>query len=128
MNLLDNYTQTKIQKSLKDVEKNMNFIFQQNEKLRKENNRLRSEHYKDEELNCLQEELNATKAIIANNIGILITSEEQKAINSWRKEHENKCNNKRYYYSYVFTPTEIGTWGSIVCDKCKEEFMFKEDV
>ena len=63
---------------------------------------------------------------------------QQKAINAWKQRHEETAHgltddNKRMKaqgvsggrYTYLFTPTSIGTFGTIKC-VCGEEYSFAE--
>jgi len=98
------------------------------QKLRKENEQLKSEHYKDEELMQLKQKLEKRNADCRR--GFVITEEEQKRIDIWKKEHEESDNlyqkHSKHSYTYIFEPTEIVTFGTIRC-QCGAEFCFKQE-
>lgn len=103
------------------------------EYLQEELTKLSDEKWKDKELQKMQEELTETSKDASR--GFPITEEEQKAIDEWIEKHEKE---KHSYttpfkrggciggsYTYIFTPTSIGTFGTIKCS-CGEEFCFSE--
>lgn len=106
------------------------------ERLKEELEKLKSENWKDKELQDMKEKLDEMKK--AYYRGFPISEKEEKDIQNWIKEHE-----KKYHppietpfgkfrggaiggcYSYIFTPTSIGTVGTIKCN-CGKEFTFQE--
>lgn len=106
------------------------------EYLRKENKRLKEENYKDNELQKIKQQLERMKADYWR--GFPITEKEEKAIEEWKKKHEEEVHGLTTdkmrlkaqgvsggRYSYHFVPTTIGTSGVIRCS-CGAEFEFQE--
>lgn len=106
------------------------------EYLRKENKRLKEENYKDDELQKMKTQLEKMKADYWR--GFPITENEKKAIEEWKKKHEEEVHGLTTdkmrlraqgisggRYSYHFVPTTIGTSGVIRCS-CGAEFEFRE--
>lgn len=98
--------------------------------------RLENEHWKDEEIQKMKSELERMRKELY--AGFSITNAQQEAINAWKQMHEETAHgltddNKRMKaqgvsggrYTYLFTPTSIGTFGSIRC-VCGEEYTFAE--
>lgn len=105
-------------------------IYYQNQvidSLREQNKELKSEKYKDNELIAMEEECNRLREL--NKRGFPISEEEDKALNKWIKNHEKEhkgghgCVGGKY--TYIFTPTSIGTFGTIKCS-CGESFDFQK--
>lgn len=91
---------------------------------------LKDEHWKDDKLAEMKEERD--KAIKEKHLGFYMTEEERDAIRAWKEKHVKEKHNGHYYggsiggtYTYIFTPTSIGTAGDIRCS-CGEEFCFRE--
>lgn len=116
----------------KEVEKKDNEI----ERLREENRRLKEEYNKDEEIQKMQERLDEMQKDYWR--GFPITEAEEKAIEEWKKKHDEEvhgyttdkmrmkaegCCGGRY--SYKFVPTSLGVSGVIRCH-CGAEFEFQE--
>ena len=97
------------------------------EKLEKENKALKNEHYKDEELQKLQKELDSLRRDLSR--GFPISEKEQKEIREWQKKHDEEEHGGVSAiggkYAYEFTPTSIGTFGSVKC-VCGAKFDFQE--
>ena len=95
--------------------------------LKKQNKELKSEKYKDNELTAMKEECNRLRE--SNRRGFPISEEEDKVLNEWIKNHEKEhkgghgCVEGKY--TYIFTPTSIGTFGTIKCS-CGESFDFQK--
>lgn len=107
-------------------EDNENYI----KRLEEENKKLKEETWKDEELSEMKAQLEKMRADYYR--GFSITESEQKKIKDWKMKHEeerhNPMKNKSAIggrYTYYFTPTSIGTIGTIKC-ACGEEFTFSE--
>lgn len=102
----------------------------ENVRLREENEKLKNEHYKNEEIQRLVEENERLHERLRESFEI---DEEGRAnLYKWQKDHlEKKHHGKRYAgaiggrFTYSFTPTSVGTIGSIECS-CGESFCFKE--
>lgn len=61
----------------------------------------------------------------------VISEKEDQKISEWKQNHRLKhaCSYGSCIggeYSYAFSPTSIGTIGSVVCDRCGEEFVFRD--
>lgn len=103
--------------------------------LEEENNRLKDEHYKDETIQIMKSELDKMRRDYWR--GFPITEDEEKTIENWKKEHDEKVHGYTKEmrikaegisggrYSYRFIPTAIGTSGVIRCS-CGAEFEFQE--
>ncbi len=101
------------------------------EYLQKEIKKLESEHWKDNELQLMKKqyiEMNENY-----HRGFPISKEEKEKINAWIDKHEKEKHNGSFYrgaiggsYTYHFTPTSIGVFGSIQCS-CGEKFTFQEE-
>ena len=79
------------------------------------------EVYKTEELSRLKKELAIIQKQLQN--GFPITEEENKRIKEWVQNHEHNKTIKSY--SFIFTPTPIGTDAIVRCN-CGKEFRFRE--
>lgn len=106
-------------------------------RLEEENKALKDEQYKNKELQSMKEQLESMQRAIYR--GFPISEEEQEKIRKWQKEHDRKVHNvtdiEGYLnkagtiggdYTYEFTPTTIGTFGSIKCT-CGARFDFQEE-
>ena len=105
------------------------------EYLKKQNQKLRDEKYKDNELLRMEAELKAMKEDYYR--GFPISEEEQKGIREWMDKHDEEVHHARTLgdklklggccggrYTYKFTPTSIGTIGTVKCS-CGAEFTFQ---
>ena len=106
------------------------------EYLENQNQKLRDEKYKDNELLRMEAELKATKEDYYR--GFPISEEEQKSIREWMDKHDEEVHHARTLgdklklggccggrYTYKFTPTSIGTIGTVKCS-CGAEFTFQD--
>ena len=103
------------------------------QKLKNELDRLKDEKWKDEELIRMKQELQTAKREYRN--GFPISDDQVEAINEWIENHEKeKHSSKRLFprggaiggsYSYIFTPTSIGVFGTVKCT-CGESFEFQD--
>lgn len=106
------------------------------EYLEKQNQKLRDEKYKDNELLRMKAELKAMKEDYYR--GFPISEEEQKSIREWMDKHDEEVHHARTLgdklklggccggrYTYKFTPTSIGTIGTVKCG-CGAELIFQE--
>lgn len=102
------------------------------QKLKAENAQLKDKNYKDNELDSMKKQVESAKIdmeIMKKDMyrGFPITAKEKEAIHNWSKNHDKKEHkNPRGYhgaigggFSYVFTPTSIGTIGVCVCKTCE---------
>lgn len=108
--------------------------YQETEKqLREELNKIKNEKWKDKELLKMKEEIETMKKEYYN--GFPLSDEQLKKINEWKDKHEEeKHSSKLPYprggaiggsYQYIFTPTSIGTFGTIKCS-CGDTFDFQD--
>lgn len=106
------------------------------EYLEKQNQKLRDEKYKDNELLRMEAELKAMKEDYYR--GFPISEEEQKSIREWMDKHDEEVHHARTLgdklklggccggrYTYKFTPTSIGTIGTVKCS-CGAKLKFRE--
>ena len=106
------------------------------EYLEKQNQELRDEKYKDNELSRMESELKTMKEDYYR--GFPISEEEQKSIREWMDKHDEEVHRARTLddklklggccggrYTYEFTPTSIGTIGTVKCG-CGAEFTFQD--
>lgn len=114
-----------------NVKKEIHRVFEQNIKLVEENQALHDEHYKDKKLQEMQEKLNTMQDDLIR--GFSISSDELDAVKEWFDKHKGQDSTtegkfvkypKHYIHHYIFTPTEIGTVGEVVCH-CGEKFEFQ---
>ena len=104
--------------------------------LEEELEKLKDENWKDEELQDMKEKYD----MICKDYyrGFPISNEEQEDIDAWIKQHEKECHPPKQTpfgkirggaiggcYSYIFTPTSVGTIGTIKCN-CGKKFTFQE--
>ena len=96
---------------------------------------LEEEHYKDKLVAKYKERAERVHADAMR--GFTISEKQREAIDNWIDKHEEEKHPhpKGAYprggaiggsYTYHFTPTSIGTFGSIRCT-CGEEFTFQEE-
>lgn len=103
--------------------------------LRNENKKLKEEHYKDTKMSEMGQRLEKMQKEYYR--GFPISEQEQKAIEDWKKKHDEEehgytpemrmkakgCSGGRY--KYVFVPTSLGVSGTIVCH-CGAKLEFQE--
>jgi hypothetical protein len=107
-----------------------------NEYLLEENKKLKDEHYRDDEIQRLKNALTKLDGDLRR--GFTVTEDEEKRIDAWAKEHDEKVHSLKTpearhkaggavggRFSYTFVPTGIGTIGIVKCS-CGEEFIFRE--
>lgn len=99
-------------------------------RLEEENKQLKDEHYKDAELAECKDTIDILRKLL--DYSFSIPEEEYEAIKKWQEQHEiDKHNGVMAHgvcggrYTYCFTPTSIGTVGTVKCS-CGEEFTFSE--
>jgi len=105
------------------------------EYLKEEIKNLKDEHWKDNELQSMKEQYNKMRKDYYR--GFPISEEESEKINAWIMKHEKEKHLRSENdfprggaiggsYTYHFTPTSIGVFGSIQCS-CGEKFTFQEE-
>lgn len=125
-----------IEKRLNEIKEEFELQKSRNDRLANENKRLRDEHYKDEELQKMQKELYVLHEEYRR--GFPISEKEMESIHAWKQKHDEEVHGYKTAeqrlnaggavggrYSYIFTPTSIGTSGVIRC-LCGAEFEFQE--
>lgn len=119
-----------IAKSIEYQQRCVENIVNDFQKLQQENSRLHSEHFKDEALKEAEETIQLLRKQFDKSFSI--TEEEYEKIENWKKQHEAEAHNGTSIigaiggrYTYSFTPTSIGTVGTIHCT-CGAEFTFSE--
>lgn len=108
------------------------------EYLEKQNQELRDEKYKDNELSRMESELKTMQEDYYR--GFPISEEGQKSIREWMNKHDEEVHHARTLddklklggccggrYTYEFTPTSIGTIGTVKCS-CGAKFTFQDMV
>lgn len=94
-----------------------------------EKRKLEDEKWKDSELQEMKKRLNKMREECRR--GFPISEEESKKISQWKKDHIEKKHGGLLKagaiggaFSYIFTPSAIGVFGSCRCT-CGEEFDFR---
>lgn len=117
-----------IEELLQQVYDHFRSLDSQNNYLREENSRLKSESYKDEELSKMKTEYERMKSAYFR--GFPISEKEEKKINDWIKEictkYPGNTGVSGGRFIYEFTPTGVGTFGTIVDSFSNEKLTFQE--
>ena len=117
-----------IKKTLQQVYDHYRSVCNRNDYLKKEIEKVKSEKYADEELSRLKSEYDRMKSDYYR--GFPISEEEDKNIKEWIKNQQEKnpgiggATGGRF--TYKFTPTGLGTVGTIIDGFTGDEFTFKE--
>ena len=117
-----------IKKTLQQVYDHYRSVCNRNDYLTKEIEKVKSEKYADEELSRLKSEYDRMKSDYYR--GFPISEEEDKNIKEWIKNQQEKnpgiggATGGRF--TYKFTPTGLGTVGTIIDGFTGDEFTFKE--
>ena len=117
-----------IKKTLQQVYDHYRIICNRNDYLKKEIEKVKSEKYADEELSRLKSEYDRMKSDYYR--GFPISEEEDKNIKEWIKNQQEKnpgiggATGGRF--TYKFTPTGLGTVGTIIDGFTGDEFTFQE--
>lgn len=97
------------------------------EYLREQLKKAKEDTYKDKELTKIKARYEEMEKDYYR--GFPISESEEKAIKKWQTEHEKEHGGGHGAiggkYTYIFTPTSIGTIGTIKCS-CGESFDFQE--
>ena len=113
---------------LQEVYDHYRSVVNTNEYLRKENERLKSELYKDEELSKMKSEYEKMKSDYYR--GFPISEEEDKKINEWMENQQERVPGiggvSGGRFTYQFTPTGLGTAGTIIDGFTGDKFTFQE--
>ena len=117
-----------IKKTLQQVYDHYRSVCNRNDYLRKEIEKVKSEKYADEELSRLKSEYDKMKSDYYR--GFPISEEEDKNIKDWIKKQQEKNpgigGTVGGRFTYKFTPTGLGTVGTIIDGFTGDEFTFQE--
>ena len=117
-----------IKKTLQQVYDHYRSVCNRNDYLKKEIEKVKSEKYADEELSKLKSEYDKMKSDYYR--GFPISEEEDKNINEWIKKQQEKNpgsgGTAGGRFTYRFTPTGLGTAGTIIDSFTGDEFTFQE--
>ena len=117
-----------IKKTLQQVYDHYRIVCNRNNYLTKEIEKVKSEKYADEELSKLKSEYDKMKSDYYR--GFPISEEEDKNINEWIKKQQEKNpgsgGTAGGRFTYRFTPTGLGTVGTIIDGFTGDEFTFQE--
>ena len=117
-----------IKKTLQQVYDHYRSVCNRNDYLKKEIEKVKSEKYADEELSRLKSEYDKMKSDYYR--GFPISEEEDKNINEWIKKQQEKNpgsgGTAGGRFTYRFTPTGLGTVGTIIDGFTGDEFTFQE--
>lgn len=117
-----------IKKTLQQVYDHYRSVCNRNDYLKKEIEKVKSEKYADEELSRLKSEYDKMKLDYYR--GFPISEEEDKNIKEWIKNQQKKNPGiggaAGGRFTYKFTPTGLGTSGTIIDSFTGDEFTFQE--
>ena len=117
-----------IKKTLQQVYDHYRSACNRNDYLKKEIEKVKSEKYADEELSRLKSEYDRMKSDYYR--GFPISEEEDKNIKEWIKNQQEKNPGSGGAaggrFTYRFTPTGLGTVGTIIDGFTGDEFTFQE--
>lgn len=117
-----------IKKTLQQVYDHYRSVCNRNDYLKKEIEKVKSEKYTDEELSRLKSEYDKMKSDYYR--GFPISEEEDKNIKEWIKNQQKKNPGiggaAGGRFTYKFTPTGLGTSGTIIDSFTGDEFTFQE--
>ena len=117
-----------IKKTLQQVYDHYRSVCNRNDYLKKEIEKVKSEKYADEELSRLKSEYDKMKSDYYR--GFPISEEEDKNIKEWIKNQQKKNPGiggaAGGRFTYRFTPTGLGTVGTIIDGFTGDEFTFQE--
>ena len=117
-----------IKKTLQQVYDHYRSVCNRNDYLKKEIEKVKSEIFTDEELSRLKSAYDKMKSDYYR--GFPISEEEDKNIKEWIKNHQKKNPGiggaAGGRFTYKFTPTGLGTSGTIIDSFTGDEFTFQE--
>ncbi len=117
-----------IKKTLQQVYDHYRSVCNRNDYLKKEIEKVKSEKYTDEELSRLKSAYDKMKSDYYR--GFPISEEEDKNIKEWIKNQQKKNPGiggaAGGRFTYKFTPTGLGTSGTIIDSFTGDEFTFQE--
>ena len=117
-----------IKKTLQQVYDHYRMVCNRKDYLREEIEKVKSEKYADEEMSRLKSEYDRMKSDYYR--GFPISEEEDKNIKEWIKNQQEKHPGiggaAGGRFTYRFTPTGLGTVGTIIDGFTGDEFTFQE--
>lgn len=117
-----------IKKTLQQVYDHYRSVCNRNDYLKKEIEKVKSEKYADEELSRLKSAYDKMKSDYYR--GFPISEEEDKNIKEWIKNQQKKNPGiggaAGGRFTYKFTPTGLGTSGTIIDSFTGDEFTFQK--
>ena len=117
-----------IKETLQQVYDHYRKVCNQNDYLRKEIEKVKSEKYADEELSKMKSEYDRMKSDYYR--GFPISEKEDKKINEWIKKQMEKNPSTGGAiggrFTYKFTPTGLGTSGTVIDGFTGDKFTFQE--
>lgn len=119
------------QECLRGLSFNYDRLYEQAQFFNNELLRMRDEKWRDEELQKLQAENDRLQEQLRHCFRI--SADELEVINNWIEDHSSNvhhCTGQGGVcggmFSYIFTPTSVGTVGTIKCTLCGEIFTFSD--
>lgn len=119
------------QECLRGLSFNYDRLYEQAQFFNNELLRMRDEKWRDEELQKLKTENEQLYKRLQH--GFYIHPKEQELINNWIENHAQQKHRGNGQggvvggmFSYTFTPTSVGTVGTIKCTLCGENFTFSD--
>ncbi len=113
---------------LQEVYDHYRSVVNTNEYLRNENERLKDEAYKNEELSKMKKKYDQMSKDYYR--GFPISEEEDKKINEWIEKQMEKVPGiggaSGGRFTYQFTPTGLGTAGTVIDGFTGDKFTFQE--
>jgi len=132
---MSRFSNLTVEEHCKDIIEMYNTQKRNIETLIEENKKLKEEKYKDTELAHMKAECDRMKEDYYR--GFPISEEEYEKALNWMDDHEatkhTRCKGLPRggaiggSYQWIFTPTSIGTFGTIKCS-CGEKFNFMEEI
>ena len=107
---------------LNSIETRFEELVQANKSLYKRLQELKEEKWADDRLTEMKDKLQTMSEEYYR--GFHITTEQEARINEWKKNHQHNGGTIGGVFTYEFTPTSIGTIGTIKC-VCGESFTFE---
>ena len=115
------------QECLDGLALNYRLAIRQREYYRNELERVRDEKWRDKELQKLACENENLRNELAH--GFSISEQDNQLIQNWIMNHNThplKGGVSGGTFSYIFTPTSIGIFGTIKCNLCGKEYTFSD--
>lgn len=115
------------QECLDGLALNYRLAIRQQEYYRNELERVRDEKWRDKELQKLACENDNLRNKLTHSFSI--SEQDNQLIQNWIMNHNThplKGGVSGGTFSYIFTPTSIGTFGTIRCNLCGKEYTFSD--